>query len=416
MNWPYELFIGWRYLKAKRRQTFISIITFISIAGVAVGVMALIVVLSVMSGFERELRQKILGVNSHFMVMRLGGEMAEYNQVIARVKQVPEVVSVSPFITGQVLLTSSLGSQGVILRGIDPQTAGQVTDLGKKLTKGSLADLSAGQRPGIIIGKELSRRMGILPGDAVRVISPGGHITPLGVMPKSKLFTVVGVFDAGMYEYDTSLAYISLKEAQTFFGLGDQVTGLEAKVTDIYRAAAVAARTQKSLGGTYFTQDWMQMNRSLFSALRLEKVTMFVILALIVLVAAFNIVSTLIMVVMEKNKDIAILKSMGAKKSSIMRIFVFEGLVIGVVGTLLGVVAGLSLASSLEEVIALVERLFRFKILPPSVYFIDKFPVQINYSDVTLIAVSALILSLAATIYPSWQAARVAPAQALRYE
>lgn len=416
MNWPYELFIGWRYLKAKRRQTFISIITFISIAGVAVGVMALIVVLSVMSGFERELREKILGVNSHFMVMRLGGGMAEYKEVMTRVQQVPEVVSVSPFITGQVLITSSLASQGVVLRGIDPQTAGQVTDLGKKLTEGSLAALSAGKRPGIIMGKELARRMGVLLGNVVRVISPGGHITPLGVMPRSKLFTLVGIFDAGLYEYDTSLAYISLGEAQVFLGLGDQVTGLEAKVEDIYRAGEVAGRTKKSLGLSYFTQDWMQMNRSLFSALRLEKVTMFIILALIVLVAAFNIVSTLIMVVMEKNKDIAVLKSMGARNSSIMRIFIFEGLVIGVIGTLLGVLAGLSLASSLEGVVVFVERLFRFKILPPSVYYIDKFPVQINYSDVGLIALSALILSLAATLYPSWQAARVAPAQALRYE
>lgn len=412
----YELFIGWRYLKAKRRQTFISIITFISVAGVALGVMALIVVLAVMSGFERELRQKILGVNSHFLVMRLGGPLTDYNQVVARLKEVPEVVAASPVITGQAMLASSGGSQGVVIRGVEPETIGQVTDLDKKLKEGNIKSLSWGRQPGILLGKELARQLGLFLGDTVRVLAPGGHLTPLGLMPRTKLFRVEGIFDTGLYEYDASLAFISLKEAQNFFDLGEAVSGVEVKVKDIFRAGEVALKAQSKLGYSYLTRDWMQMNRSLFSALRLEKITMFVILVLIVLVAAFNIVSTLIMVVMEKNKDIAILKSMGAKNKSIMSVFIFEGLIIGVIGTFLGSLAGLSLAYSLESVVGFFEKLFHFKLIPASVYYIDKLPVQVNYPDVLFIALSGMVLSFAATLYPSWQAARLAPAEALRYE
>lgn len=411
----YELFIGWRYLKAKRKQTFISIITLISVAGVAVGVMALIVVLAVMSGFERELRQKILGVNSHFLVMRLGGPLTDYARVVALVKEIPEVVAASPIITGQAMLASSGGSQGVVIRGVEPGTIGEVTDLDKKLKEGSIKSLSSGKKPGIVVGKELARQLGLFMDDTVRVVAPGGHLTPLGLMPRTKLFKVEGIFDTGLYEYDTSLAIISLKEAQNFFDLGEGVSGVEVKVKDIFHAGQVALKAQNKLGYSYLTRDWMQMNRSLFSALRLEKITMFVILVLIVLVAAFNVVSTLIMVVMEKNKDIAILKSMGARSSSIMSIFVFEGLIIGFIGTFLGALAGLSLAYSLESVVAFFEKVFHFKLIPASVYYIDKLPVQVNYPDVLFIALSGIILSFAATLYPSWQAAKLAPAEALRY-
>ena len=411
----FEFFVGLRYLKAKRRQAFISIITFISVLGVAVGVMALIVVLSVMSGFERELRDRILGANSHFMVMRLGAPMENYREVMERVAGVPGVVSASPFITGQAMLISSLGAQGVVMRGVDPNTIGKVTNLGGKIKEGSLSALDS-DRPGIILGKELARNLGLFLDDTVRVISPGGHLTPLGVVPKSRLFRVVGIFELGLYDFDASLAYISLSQAQSFFGMEGAVSGVEVKVDDIFQAGEVARRTQGLLGLSYLTRDWMQMNRNLFQALRLEKITMFVILALIILVAAFNIVSTLIMMVMDKNRDIAIMKSMGAQSRSIMSIFIFDGLVIGLIGTFLGSLAGLSLAYSLEKVVAFFEDLFNFKIISPSVYYIDKLPVQVNYSDVILIALSAIILSFAATIYPSLKAARLAPAEALRYE
>lgn len=416
----FELFIGLRYLLAKRRQTFISIITFISVAGVAVGVMALIVVLAVMSGFERELRTRILGTNSHFLVLALGGGMLDYQSVISRVMRFPGVVAASPFVTSQVMLTSSIGAQGIVLRGIEPRSASQVTDLASKMKEGRLQALSGAASPGvpapIILGKELSRNLGVFLGDTVRVVSAAGHLTPLGLVPRSRLFRVEGIFESGLYDYDNTLSYISLDEAQKFMDTGGAVSGIEVKVTDIYRAGEIAAKVQEGMGYQYVTRDWMQMNRNLFSALRLEKITMFVILALIVLVAAFNIVSTLIMIVMEKTREIAVLKSMGARNRSIMSIFILEGSIIGLTGTILGTVGGLALAFSLEQVVAFIEDLFNFKVLSAGVYFIDRLPVQVNYSDVVLIALSAVLLSFAATIYPSWQAARTIPAEALRYE
>ncbi len=410
----FEFFVGLRYLKAKRQQTFISIITFISILGVAVGVMALIVVISVMSGFQRELRDRILGTNSHLVVMRMGSPMWDYDRVMGRVRELPDVAGTSPFVTGQAMLVGSARSRGVVVRGIDPGTVGRVTNLEEKVVEGSIAALAA-DGPGIVVGKELAANLGVFLGDTVRVLSPGGHITPLGVVPRSRLFNVVGIFHSGLYEYDASLAYISMKDAQNFFDMEGAVSGVEVRVDDIFDAGGVARRLQGMLGFTYIVRDWMQMNRNLFSALRLEKITMFIILVLIVLVAAFNIVSTLIMMVMDKNRDIAVMKSMGAQNRSTMRIFVLEGLIIGLIGTILGSLAGLLLSFSLERVVAFFENLFNFTLISPSVYYIDKLPVQVNYADVALIAASAVILSFAATLYPSLKAARLVPAEALRY-
>jgi lipoprotein-releasing system permease protein len=416
----YEWFIGLRYLKAKRKQAFISIITVISIAGVTVGVMALIVVLAVMSGFEKTLKEKILGTQAHLILLKTTqGGMEGYEEAAKKVEEVKGVASAAPFIISQVMLSSESNVFGVVLKGIDPDRVGKVTELAHNLKAGRLEDLKTskeGELPGIILGVELAKRLSVSVNDAIQVISPLGTMTPMGMMPKMKRFRVRGIFYSGMYEYDNTMAYISLESAQKFFTLGDRVTGIEIKTNDIYNVKKIGREIRRKMGFPFWTQDWMEMNRNLFSALRLEKIIMFIILVLIVLVAAFNIISTLIMVVMEKNKDVAILKSMGASSRSILKIFIIEGGVIGVVGTILGMISGLLIAFNLEKITAFVENLFGFKILPSDVYYIDKFPSQVNPLDVVLIVVTAILISLLATLYPSWRASRLDPAEALRYE
>jgi len=416
----YEWFIGLRYLKAKRKQSFISIITFISIAGVTVGVMALIVVLAVMSGFEKTLKEKILGTQAHLVVLEATqGGMDGYEEVMNKVEEVKGVVSAAPFIVSQVMLSSESNVFGVVLKGIDPDRVGKVTELAANLKVGRLEDLKkdkAGEPPGIILGIELSKHLSVTLNDNIQVISPLGTMTPMGMMPKMKRFRVEGIFYSGMYEFDNTMAYVSIKSAQKFFGMGDRVSGIEIKTKDIYQVKKTGTEIRRKLGFPFWTKDWMEMNRNLFSALRLEKIAMFIILILIVLVAAFNIISTLIMVVMEKNKDIAILKSMGAPSRSILKIFIIEGGVIGVVGTIMGTILGLGAAFNLEKITGFVENLFGFKILSSDVYYIDKLPSQVNPFDVTMIVVTAILISLLATLYPSWRASKLDPAEALRYE
>ncbi|MDA8427943.1 MAG: lipoprotein-releasing ABC transporter permease subunit [Geobacteraceae bacterium] len=419
---PFELLIGLRYLKAKRKSTFISIITFISTAGVMLGVMALIVVLAVMTGFEEDLKDKILGTNAHVVVVRNGAPMEDYHQVMEKLMGFKGVIAATPFIYNQVMLSSGKNVSGVVLRGIDVTTDRLVTGLSKSIVDGSIDRLepTMGEGrdalPGLLVGKELAKHLNIFVGDKINVISPMGNITPLGMMPKMKPFRVAGIFNTGMFEYDSTLAYVSLSQAQSFFDLGDTVTGIQLKVKDVYHTGELARSINRTLGGEYYARDWMQMNRNILFALKTEKVVMFIILTLIVLVAAFGIASTLFMVVMEKNRDIAILKSMGATGNSIMKIFVLEGMVIGVVGTALGVASGLLIAFNLEPIIALIQKITGENFFSKDIYYLDHFPSLVVPSDVVLISVTAVLISFVATLYPAWQASRMLPAEALRYE
>jgi lipoprotein-releasing system permease protein len=419
---PFELLIGLRYLKAKRKSTFISIITFISTAGVMLGVMALIIVLAVMTGFEEDLKEKILGTNAHVVVVRNGAPMEDYRQVMQKLKGFKGVTAATPFIYNQVMLSSGKNVSGVVLRGIDVSTDRLVTGLSKSIVEGSLDRLEPKMgegldaSPGLLLGKELAKHLNLFVGDKVNVISPMGNITPLGMMPKMKPFRVAGIFNTGMFEYDSTLAYVSLGQAQSFFDLGDTVTGVQLKVEDVYHTGELARSINRTLGSDFYARDWMQMNRNILFALKTEKVVMFIILTLIVLVAAFGIASTLFMVVMEKNRDIAILKSMGATGSSIMKIFVLEGLVIGVIGTALGVASGLLIALNLEPIIAVIQKVTGQNFFSKDIYYLDRFPSLVVPSDVVLISVTAVLISFVATLYPAWQASRMLPAEALRYE
>jgi lipoprotein-releasing system permease protein len=423
----FEFFISLRYLRARRKQIFVSIITFISIAGIFLGVAALIIVLAVMTGFETDLRNKILGINSHVVLMQYTGAMKDYQKVMNEVEQVDGVVASTPFIFSQVMLRNEGRTSGVILRGISVDSAFKVINLGK-MHDGNIDYLSEKQRgtiglgkdqamlPGIVIGKELAKNMGLLLFDPVSIISPMGISTPMGMVPKMKKFVVVGIFDSGFYEYDSTLAYISLPDCQEFLNLGERVTGLEIKVNDIYKANIIAKSLEKKLGFPFWARNWMEMNKNLFSALKLEKRVMFIILSLIVLVAAFNIICTLIMIVMEKNKDIAILKSMGATSGSIMKIFVYQGVTIGAIGTLLGCIGGLAVALNLEKISVSIENLFGFKILPGDVYYLSQLPSQVNYSDVVIIVIGTMLICFLSTIYPSRKASKLDPAETLRYD
>ncbi len=415
----YEFFIGLRYLRAKRKQTFISANTFISVAGIFLGVAALIIVLAVMNGFEIELRDKILGINSHIVLMEYTGGMGNHERVMEELKSVDGVVASTPFIYGQAMLKNSGRVTGVVLRGMSIETYGNVINLGK-MRDGNIDNLSSGGNktdlPGVVIGKELAQNLGLLLFDTVEILVPMGISTPMGIVPKIKKFSVVGIFDSGSYEYDSSLVFMSLKNCKKFLGMKDTVTGIEIKVDDIYGAGRIAKAIQNRLGYPYWARSWMEMNKNLFSALKLEKRVMFIILSLIVIVAAFNIITTLIMTVMEKSRDIAILKSMGATARSIMKIFMIEGIIIGGIGIILGCIAGITVALNLEWISRSVENLFGFKILPEGVYYLNEVPSKINYGDVAVIVIAAMLICFLASIYPSWRASKLDPAEALRYE
>lgn len=416
----FEVFVSLRYLRAKRKQAFISINTLISVAGVMLGVMAMMVVLAVMTGFGTDIKSKILGMNAHIRVMSKSGLMQSYAQIMKKIGTVQGVAASAPFVHSQIMLRCGSHVSGAILRGIDPSRAGQVLDFEKSMKGKDLRALGRAEEsqapkdtvplPGIILGKELARLLMANPGDELYAVSPlDGGLTPIGVrVPRMKRFSVVGLFDSGMYDYDTSFAYVSIRSAQQLLRLKDSVHGIEVKVDDIYDVDKVSGAIIEKLGSGYWTQDWMQMNKNFFSALKLEKTVMFIILVLIILVAAFNIISTLIMMVMDKTKDIAILKSMGATGKSIMRIFMMNGLIIGVLGTILGLVGGGILCFLLKR--------YEFVKLPSDVYYISTLPVKVQALDVILVGLSAIAISFLATLYPSYQASKLEPVAAIRYE
>ncbi|KMP10790.1 ABC transporter permease [Candidatus Nitromaritima sp. SCGC AAA799-C22] len=426
----YEFFVSIRHLRARKSQKFISLNTWISMAGVGLGVMALIVVIAVMSGFGKDLRDKILGTNSHIVVTNINREMVRnYGNVLKQVNGVEGVTSAAPFIMNQVMLIHGDSVSGIVVRGIDPDLEVTVSDLGKNMVAGALSRLRIpprssvegkpsrkSRRHGIILGKELSRRMGVVSGDVVSMVSPVSRITPMGLIPRMKLFKVVGIFESGMYEYDSNLAFVSLKSAQKFFSMKDGVSGIEIRVADIEQAGNIASKIQEKLGFPYFVRDWMRMNKNLFSALKLEKIVMFIILILIIFVAAFNIISTLFMLVMEKTKEIAVLKSMGASRGSIMKIFSYQGLIIGVVGTLLGCAAGFVIVPNLNEIVGFIESVFGIVAFPSDVYYLDRLPSEIQYMDSFLIIIFSVIICFLASLYPAWRASKLDPVDGLRYE
>ena len=412
---PLELFVGLRYTRAKRRNHFISFISLTSMLGIALGVTALITVLSVMNGFEKELRERILGMAAHATVSGAEGRLEGWQEVAERLAGHPRLLGLAPYVQAEGMLTEGDTVRGTRVRGILPEAEPRVSTVGSQMIEGRLEDLVPGAF-GMLLGKDLARMLGVGVGDRVTLVAPQARVTPAGVLPRLRRFTVVGVFEVGMYEYDAGLALIHIEDAAKLFGLGDAVSGLRLRIDDMFAAPRVAREVAAQLPGRYWVSDWTQQHANFFRAVRTEKTVMFVILTLIVAVAAFNIVSTLVMVVSDKKSDIAILRTLGASPRSIMGMFMVQGSIIGVVGTVLGVVGGVALALNVETVVAGIEELFRVKFLSPDVYYISELPSDMHWSDVARIALVALVLSLSATLYPAWRASRTQPAEALRYE
>lgn len=410
----YELLVGLRYTRAKRRNRFISFISLISMLGIALGVAALIVVLSVMNGFQRELRARILGVTAHVQISGPEGKLSDWPKVADAAGADPGVVAAAPYVSTQAMLSTEAAVRGANVRGVDPRRESQVADMTRYLRAGALDTLLPGEF-GIMLGVDLASFLRVRVGDRVTVMASQGLVTPAGVVPRTKQFRVIGVFEVGMYEYDSGLALVHIQDAQRLFRFEDQVSGVRLKLVELFDAPAVTQRLSMKLAGTQIT-DWTQSHASFFRAVQVEKNVMFIILTLIVAVAAFNIVSTLIMVVTDKRPDIAILRTLGASPGGIMRIFVVQGALIGVFGTIVGLLGGVLLASYVDVVVPFLERVIGLRMFDPQVYYISQLPSDLQRADVITIGVVAFALSLLATLYPSWRAARVRPAEALRYE
>jgi lipoprotein-releasing system permease protein len=412
---PLILYIGLRYTRAKRRTQFISFITLTSVLGIALGVTALIAVLSVMNGFEAELRERILGMTSHSTITGRSGELANWQALEQRLQGKPKIQGTAPFIEGEVMLNADRRVSGTMLRGIEPDYEPRVSEVGHKMRIGTLTDLKAGEF-GIILGAELANYLGAMVGDKVTVITPQLNASPAGIMPRLKRFTVVGVFQVGMFEYDRNMALIHIGDAQKLFQMQETVSGLRLKLDDLFNAPELSRQLAIELFDEYRVSDWTKAHDNFFRAVKTEKRVMFIILLLIVAVAAFNIVSTLVMVVTDKRGDIAILKTQGLTSGSVMGIFIVLGAIIGVVGTLLGTIGGVLLALNIETIVPAIERLFGVHFMAADVYYISEVPSKLMWADVYAIAGMAALLSLLATLYPAWQASKVNPAEVLRYE
>jgi lipoprotein-releasing system permease protein len=411
----YELFIGLRYTRAKRRNHFISFISLISMCGIALGVAALIVVLSVMNGFQKELRTRILGVASHVQISGRGGELAAWQQVAEQASRHKSVLAAAPYVAAQGMLSFDQTVRGALVRGILPDAEEQVAEFNRHMRGGSMQLLKPGEF-GIILGGELARSLQVFTGDKVTLIAPQGLVTPAAILPRLKQFKVVGIFEAGMYEYDSGLALIHLADAQALYRMEDRVSGVRLKLDDLFAAPRVARELLPLVEADVFIADWTRSHANFFRAVQIEKNVMFIILLLIVAVAAFNIVSTLVMAVTDKESDIAILRTLGASPGSIMQVFIVQGALIGVIGLALGLAGGVALALNIDVVVPAIERLFNTQFLAKEVYYISELPSDLQWRDVGIIAAVSFALTLLATLYPSWRASRVNPAEALRYE
>lgn len=412
---PLALYIGLRYTRAKRRNHFISFISLTSILGIGLGVMALITVLSVMNGFETELRERILGMASHATVTGADGTLRSWRDVAQAAEAFPHVTGVAPYVQAEGMLTYGQEAHGTIVRGIDPRLEDRVSEVGQKMVFGELTDLRPGEF-GIVLGKDLARALGVLPGDKVALVASSANVSPAGILPRIKRFTVIGIFEVGMYEYDSTMALLHIDDAAKLFRLEDAVSGVRLKLDDLFLAPQVSRDLALSLPGRYLVSDWTRQHANFFRAIRIEKTVMFVILLLIVAVAAFNIVSTLVMVVNDKESDIAILRTLGTTPAGIMAIFMVQGTIIGLVGTLIGLIGGVTLALNVETIVPAIERLFGIQFLAADVYYISELPSELHWDDVVQITLVSFLLSLLATLYPAWRASRTQPAEALRYE
>jgi lipoprotein-releasing system permease protein len=411
----YELMVGLRYTRARRRNRFIGVNSAVSMIGIAVGVWALIVVLSVMNGFQKEVRTRILGVVSHLQILAEDNRLADWQGVAKIAAQHPRVVASAPFVQAQAMLSNGQSMRGAAVRGILPGEEDKVADLAQHMRAGSLDALRAGEF-GVVLGADLARALGVLRGDKIALIAPQGIVTPAGVIPRLKQFTVVGVFEAGLVDADSGLALVHMQDAQTLYQMGPAVSGVRLKLDDLFAARTVAHELLSRLPPNVFASDWTRSHANFFRAVEIEKRMMFLILGLIVLVAAINIISTLVMAVIDKQADIAILRTLGAAPRSILQIFMVQGMVLGVLGTLAGVVVGIITALNIDVIVPAIERAFSIKFLSKDVYLIPDLPSDLQMNDVVSIALMALVLSFVATLYPSWRAARTNPAEALRYE
>lgn len=412
---PLALYIGLRYTGAKRRNHFISFISLISIIGIGLGVAALITVLSVMNGFEQELRTRILGMASHASISGRQKPLTEWEQLAARATEHPEVLGVAPYVQGEIMLTKGKKVSGALVRGILPDQEPKVSSVGEHMRRGQLDDLQAGEYH-IILGNELAYSLGAQVGDQVTMVTPQANFSPAGILPRLRRFRVTGIFDVGMYEYDRGVALVHMEDAARLFKLDNAITGIRLKLIDLFKAPQVSRQLAGQLGDNLRVEDWTRQHANFFRAVQTEKRVMFVILTLIVAVAAFNIVSTLVMVVTDKRADIAILRTLGATPGEILRIFMIQGALIGLLGTALGIIGGVALALNVETIVPAIEEAFSVQFMPADVYYISDLPSKLNWPDVWQIGTVAFLLSFLATLYPSWRASRTQPAEALRYE